>query len=265
MEALVAHSTGLKPLQISTKPIVAKKTYSSGFKNLLSVRKFSGLLEKHYAQLMQIEKDQNELNKNILGLVEAHAPTETVELWQLGVKEINIAVSSVNQILNTAKAKVANKVRSDSSEMWQQFDSQLIRLKEATKNLAHLNAESLLETEQLTWKNGIATLEDTFLPLVGTYAEACRVELQMIERYTPAELDKINLIILNHIPKDYTAEEVDQYEKEYLVAVQDFEQEFHEDKNLWDTILDILAGGTHQSPAEHVMMERWLEGDKHDL
>lgn len=35
--------------------------------------------------------------------------------------------------------------------------------------------------------------------------------------------------------------------------------------NLWDTFLDILAGGVHQSPSEHVMMERWIEGEKRDL
>jgi len=47
--------------------------------------------------------------------------------------------------------------------------------------------------------------------------------------------------------------------------LKDFKKEFSEEKNLWDTFLDILAGGTHQSPSEHVMMERWIEGEKRDL
>ena len=48
-------------------------------------------------------------------------------------------------------------------------------------------------------------------------------------------------------------------------ALVNFKKEFKEEKNLWDRFLDILAGGTHQSPSERVMLERWIEGEKGDL
>ena len=41
--------------------------------------------------------------------------------------------------------------------------------------------------------------------------------------------------------------------------------EFNKEKNLWDSFLDILADGAHQSPTENVMMSRWIEGEKGDL
>ncbi len=262
MEILKTSNSEQKTLAASPKTDL---DYSSGFKSLLAIRKFSDVLEKHHAELIQIEKDQYEKNEHALIVVEANATPEIFEKWKISVANINDSVFSINQALNVSKEKVARKDRSDSSEMWQQFDQHLAKFKESCKNLASLGCEILPDSDKLAWKNGICTLEETFLPLVVSYAEACRVELQMIEKYTPEELNKINKIILNHIPKDYTSEEVDQYKKEYLAAVVDFKQEFHEEKNLWDKFLDILAGGTHQSPAEHVMMERWLEGDKHDL
>jgi hypothetical protein len=55
------------------------------------------------------------------------------------------------------------------------------------------------------------------------------------------------------------------YQKDYYKALVNFKKEFKEEKNLWDRFLDILAGGTHQSPSERVMLERWIEGEKGDL
>ena len=68
--------------------------------------------------------------------------------------------------------------------------------------------------------------------------------------------------ILAKIPDDFTFEEADKYEQDYLKALADYEQEFSTDKNWWDTFLDILAGGTHQSPEERVMLQSWVEGEK---
>jgi hypothetical protein len=87
----------------------------------------------------------------------------------------------------------------------------------------------------------------------------------MIEQYTPDELNKITQMIVDQIPADFTYEEAVEYQNDYFKALVNFKKEFREEKNLWDKFLDILAGGTHQSPAERVMMERWLEGEKGSL
>lgn len=45
------------------------------------------------------------------------------------------------------------------------------------------------------------------------------------------------------------------------------EEEANKKDNLWDRFLNVLAGGMpfKQSPAERVMMRRWLEGEKGEL
>jgi hypothetical protein len=95
--------------------------------------------------------------------------------------------------------------------------------------------------------------------------ESCRVLLQMIERYTPEELNSITKIIVAKIPLDFSYEEAVEYQNDYYKELVNFKNEFKEEKNLWDKFLDILAGGTHQLPSERVMMERWLDGEKEDL
>jgi hypothetical protein len=133
------------------------------------------------------------------------------------------------------------------------------------KNWEALGREILPESEHINWEKDICTLERAILPMFVSYSEACRVEFKMIENYTPKELSQVTQIILNHIPEDFTFEEAEKYEKDYLSALEDFKQEFNKEKNLWDSFLDILAGGTHQSPSERVMMQRWLEGERRNL
>jgi hypothetical protein len=98
-----------------------------------------------------------------------------------------------------------------------------------------------------------------------THVASCRVLLQMIERYTPDELNAITKIIADQVPLDFTYEEAVEYQNDYYKALVNFKKEFKEEKNLWDKFLDILAGGTHQPPSERVMMERWLDGEKGEL
>jgi histone deacetylase complex regulatory component SIN3 len=89
-----------------------------------------------------------------------------------------------------------------------------------------------------------------------------RMAFEKNKEYTPLEIDAIANNILAHLPADYSIEEIKEYEKDYLIALDEVKKEFSEKKNLWDTFLDILAGGTHQSPSEKVMMTRWIEGEK---
>lgn len=95
--------------------------------------------------------------------------------------------------------------------------------------------------------------------------ETCRVLLQMIEKYSPDELNRISKIIVDQVPADFSYEEAVVYQQDYHKALANFKKEFKEEKNLWDRFLDTLAGSTHQSPSERVMFERWIAGGKGDL
>ncbi len=85
------------------------------------------------------------------------------------------------------------------------------------------------------------------------------------KKYTSLEIDEIAKNILAKIPDDYSLEEIKEYKKDYLVALDDVKKEFAQKKNLWDDFLDILAGDTHQSASERVMLSRWIDGEKGSL
>lgn len=241
------------------------EVYHSELRALLSIRNFNSALEKHYSQMLEIEEKLEEFHKSALAIIEAHSSTKSQEKWKNGLKEMNSSLKGINEVLNSAKEKVKNHDRSDSSALWKQFKLHLNNLKEGNKNLEDLGFEILPESEHIHWRKDVCNFEDTILPLIVSHAKACKTELQMIEKYTPKEIDNVTQIILDHVPEDFNFEEADKYEKDYREAFEDFKKEFSPEKNLWDTLLDIVAGGTHQPPSERVMMKRWLEGEKGDL
>ena len=142
---------------------------------------------------------------------------------------------------------------------------QIAALEESGKEMEDQGFELLAETEQKNWNTYVLDFQQSILPLFISHAMAYKVELQLIEKYTPEELSKVTQTILNNIPDNYTFEEAEEYERAYLKAMGDLEKEMGQEKNLWDKFLDILAGGTHQTPAERVMLDKWVEGEKGEL
>ena len=239
--------------------------YNSEFRALLSIRNFNKAFDKHFEQLLQIEKNLDELNENAVAMIETHCLPESREQWKILLNKMNNSLYAVNRILRSAKDKVEKKERTDSIILWKQFELHLEKFRQTYKEMENYGFEILPEGERTRWRKDICTFEDTVFLLINSHAIACKTELQLIEKYTPKELNKITQVILDHIPEDFTFEEGDKYEKDYLKAFEEFKKEFYDEKNLWDKFLDVLAGGTHQSPSERVMMSRWLEGEKHSL
>src|SRR5690606_38242432 len=112
------------------------------------------------------------------------------------------------------------------------------------------------------WANDIAVFEKETLPEIKLNAQGVRLVLQFMAKYTPAQLEKIARIILETIPEGYTFKDARDYEAAFLKSMREFQKEFERQDNLWDSILEILAGGVHPSPSERVMLEKWIDGEE---
>ena len=243
----------------------SSKMYNPGLRALLSIKHFTATLDEDYTELLRMEDELNKLNLNAQLIIETNVLPETLVEWKVVKLKIDNAVVSINEVLTSAKEKVANKEKDGYPEFWKQLTIQVTELKNSSKIAINTGQKLLPESVHAQWENEFVKLETPLVESLVAYVESCRVLLQMIDRYTPEELDAITKIIAEHVPLDYTYEEAVEYQKDYYKALVNFKKEFKQEKNLWDKFLDILAGGTHQSPSERVMMERWLDGDKGDL
>lgn len=239
--------------------------HNPGLRALLSIKNFSTTLQKDYERLLLIEKELEALNEKGLLIINEHATPEAGESWKLTIAAITKEVTGIKAILNTAKESIEKKETTGFSELWMQLSLLVKALKESAKNSISTGYKLLPETQFIKWENEFEHIQKPLIQSLVDHVDSCRVLLQMIERYSPDELNQITKIIVDQVPPDFTYEEAIVYQKEYYEALVNFKKEFKEEKNLWDRFLDILAGGTHQSPSERVMFERWIEGEKGDL
>lgn len=245
--------------------INSSKSHNPGLKALLSIKKNTATLEKEYSELLQIESELNELNKNGLLIIEANALTEDADKWKAVLQEAENALEGINDTLSAAKEKVEQQQKDGYPDLWKQLAIHITALKDNSKNAADSGFTFLAEAMHPRWEMEYVRPETPLVESFVTQVESYIVLLKMIERYTPAELNSLTQIIVDHIPSDFTYAEALEYQKDYFKALVNFKNEFKKDKNLWDKFLDILAGGTHQLPSEGAMMERWLDGEEADL
>jgi hypothetical protein len=245
--------------------IRSTKDHNPGLRALMSIKKNTATLEKSYAGLLQIESELDEINKNGLLIIEANTSAEATERWSVILQEVNKAVTGINNILNAAKEKLAQKEKDGYPDLWKQLALHVTIIKTNSKNAADSGSILLPEAIHPEWEKDFVKPETHLVESFVSQAESCRVLVQLIERYTPDEFNSLTQIIADHIPADFTYEEAKEYEKDYYKALVNFKNEFKKDKNLWDKFLDILAGGTHQLPSEGAMMERWLDGEEAEV
>ena len=241
------------------------KIHNPGLRALLSIKHFTATLEKDYTNLLEIEAELNQLNLKAQLIIEANSSSEAAADWKLFISEIDKTIIGINGALTSVKEKTVNKEKEGYIEFWKQLTNHVTEVRNNYREATNNGFELLPEKVHPQWEKDFVTPAAPLVESLITHMDTCRVLLQMIERYTTEELDSITKIIAEHVPLDFTYEEAMEYQKDYYKALLNFKKEFKQEKNLWDTFLDILAGGTHQSPSERVMMERWLEGDKGDL
>jgi len=239
--------------------------HNPGLRALLAIKNISATLEKDYADLLQCESELDGIYINGIQIIEQNTTSDVWAKWQDAFQVVKMAILGINNSLVSAKKRIDLKEKDGYTELWNQLTIHLTALKDNFSKVADLGIELLPITSHPQWDTDFVTsgkaLIKTMVSQVGSY----RVLLQMIERYTPEELQSINQLIITQVPTDFTYEETVEYKNDYYQALVNFKAEFKEEKNLWDTFLDILAGGTHQSPAERVMMERWVEGEKEEM
>lgn len=248
-----------------TKLKNVNKSHNPGLRALLSIKNFKATLEKDYSELLQIENILQELNNKGALLIETSTSPEIAAQWNGVLQKETTTIASINNTLTSAKENIEQKAKEMYPELWKQLSLNLIHLKENSKKTAEIGFQLLPEAVHSQWEEEFVKIQTSLLEKLVKHVESCRVLLQMIERYTPEELNSITKIIVDKIPLDFSYQEAVEYQNDYYKALVNFKNEFKEEKNLWDKFLDILAGGTHQLPSERVMMERWLDGEKENL
>lgn len=231
---------------------------------IVAIRQLAKVLRGNWSDMIKNGKEIEASLAKLNHLVTAYGTNETKQHWSLEVTNYNTHLIALKTIMTNVQAKVKSKDSNGIASMWGNYKEYASALKTTFNNLQHIGKQSLPEVEVENWEsewNKIESIHNT----ITQEAAACLLQLEMIENYTPTEIDELTATILKHIPLHYSQSEAKEYTDEYMEAYEAIKNEASQKRNLWDRFLDMLAGGKQQTPAERVMMQRWVDGEKDEL
>ncbi len=238
--------------------------FNPKLKAVVTIRNLASGIANDWNDLTAHSKEIDRLVQNAFKIISKTSDKELEKIWISGLNNYLKNITSLSKILHTVKEKINLRQALDVQKTWDEYHRFVDELQGTLSSLQQSDVSTLPsgEAQKLSdlWKE-INLKLDAILGI----ADACSVQLGLIEALAPEEVDDITHTILKHMPKSYNISQAEQYEKEYMEAYESLKAESSKKKNLWDKFLDALAGGVQQSPAERVMMQRWVSGEKGDL
>ncbi|MCK8521804.1 hypothetical protein M0D21_09490 [Aquimarina sp. D1M17] len=244
---------------------MAKETkYNPALRAVTSIRHLALGLESNWNDLRKTGQNIDKITNEAVTLIEKYGNQSTQLRLESELERLSINKNKLKEILDTAISAIQKKKAEGLSSNWSESKEYSDALLENFNILQQLGKDCLPENELKKW-NDLWLKANNLCSNIRNKAEACGLQLLMIEKYKPEEVDEMTDEILKHIPFKYSIDEAVDYEKDYLQAYSDIKLEASKKKNLWDRFLDILAGGIQESPAQRVLMQRWVDGERNDL
>lgn len=171
----------------------------------------------------------------------------------------NIRVHS-NQMLHALKLiDISEDEKIKMSQQVSVFEQKLGRMSESALRFESLGSSVLKDNQLQTWKNQYCVYEKNYLHKFDNYKKTLLLINQFYEKYTNEEIELITRLITENKKNYPTSADAENFKIQYLKAISQYKQEFNP-TNLWDRLLNILAGGVHPTPEEKVMLTNWMDG-----
>lgn len=230
---------------------------------IVSIRHLAMGVSKKWVNIKTIGNTLNNELTLANEFINLYGSSKTIENWNDFKLNYQTNLASLKKVLDTTVEKIKTRNTYEISEDWNSYKQFSNEVLESLKSMHRLGTDVIPENKNEAWE---LSWDKIYLAHehINNEAKACSFQLELMEAYQPEEISEMTDTILKHIPLNYSIEAANKYQKEYLEAYAALKKEASQKKNLWDRFLDLLAGGTQQSPAQRVMMQRWVNGEKGD-
>ena len=240
-----------------------ESTFNPKLQAIVSIRNLVCGFATDYQEIRSLGKEIDQVLDEISALYINNSKSFSHDYWLYKQGIIQKNVHSLKEILNKTIDKI-NKKNSVLTKVWDENKVYAENVKSAFTEMYALGKANLPKELYVRWEAYWQELNSKF-DAIQNLAVGSSIHLKIIEELAPEEVDELTKDILKSMPINYSIEAAIQYEQEYMEAYEELKNQSSKKKNLWDKFLNILAGGATQSPAEMVMMKRWVEGEKGSL
>lgn len=243
---------------------MSQESINPKIKAVISIRKAVLTISNQSNELKEIARQLEVKVEKAHDLFMEHTSSESQDVYLETIEKYKTSVSELKSILNSVIGLINNREVKNLTITWDRHITYSNEVKYCLNTLYQLGINNLDSVLNAKWIAHWTEIFDAYDEIDGL-SDSCRIGLVLIESCAPEEIDDFTQTLLSHIPFNYSVDEAEQYEKEYLEAYEELKRQASQKKNLWDRILDALAGGTQTSPAQMVKMNRWVNGEKGNL
>ncbi|MEO1009682.1 MAG: hypothetical protein AAFX53_00155 [Bacteroidota bacterium] len=228
---------------------------------VVSIRHLAKATSENWSSMKTLGSELSTDLEKATSQITNFASEDTRKEWLEKMNDYSETIQKLKQIMAEAISKIREKKAGNIADDWNHYPKYVEHVEELYEQMKSLGLKAMPENETASWEDLWRRIDEKH-EAIKNEAYACSMQLQMIQNHDPKEVDQLNDSILKHIPLVYTNQEAQRYTEEYMRAYEQLKKEASQKKTLWDKFLDILAGGTQQTPAQRVMMQRWVDGEK---
>lgn len=227
---------------------------------LMSIQDFRNDFILHAQNLKALTKELVDTYHRGEEFLSVNANQDFAKTWKEHLNNVMVHANHLNHTLETSDDFMRiDSERYDFTEERKEFESRKSSLKEEALNFERIGSNALSEEFQQEWNQKYCIFHDRIEPEINQTTQYLKLIYDFEGKYSQKDLMRITKIIEEHRPENW--DNPSDYERQFIKAIQEFQREFRP-QNLWDNLLEILAGDVHPSPSERVMLEKWTDGEQ---
>lgn len=235
-------------------------------RNAIKLRHLVDSISENWLELSNVKKRVLSTLEAATKYIETYGSELAKETYNNKNLLLKSKIGEVEKILNQVSSVLKGENNDIMSIHWDSLQSSLTSVEEVFLSMENFNESYFSNGNYNDWLN-IWYIIKSNLYIIKGVSNSSFIQLKMMEHFNKEEQDALTKSIVKNIPRSISLLDAVKYEREYLAAMDAIEKEANAKDNLWDRFLNLLAGAVpfKQTPAERVMMQRWLEGEKEDL
>lgn len=243
------------------KPIV-NKVFDTKMKTLMSIRNFQQDFISHAQILKDITQDLTQRYENGLNFLNQNGDLDHQKEWEELLNNVRVEANQMNQILSrSGDFMLEDKMDYDFLGDYNEFETRKNQLKDASLKFENSGTKSLSDDSLDEWNLNYVVWDEHFEEKFINEGQFIQLIYDFEDKYSHEDLNRITEILTQNSAGELDWNNPAVYEQQYIKAIQEFQREF-KPRNLWDNIMEILAGGVHPSPSERMMLEQWTDGEQ---
>jgi len=240
-----------------------KTTINPKLRAAIKLRHLVEAISTDWGQLATVGKGVRKQLQQAEELAQVHGDAVFHAEFQRLLAGIRAEISGVESMLAKAAATLEQGKPIDPAMDWAGMQGHLHASEDLFRRMKQLPFAETTSTNAHDW-NALWDVVRANMDAVRGLCSAAYLKARMIAELGKVEADALTKTIIHHIPRSFSLVEADRYEQDYLAAMDQIKEDAAKKSNLWDRFLNMLAGMVpfEESPAERVMMQRWIDGEK---